>query len=58
MDPEPDARGQSRDGDEEAARPTAGRAQAERYGPLALKRYAKDDGRALVLYAHAEDDRE
>jgi hypothetical protein len=24
----------------------------ERYGPVAIERYAKDDGRALLLYTH------
>lgn len=24
----------------------------QRYGPLAVERYAKDDGRALLLYRH------
>ncbi|MFZ2050634.1 MAG: hypothetical protein WB698_07185 [Solirubrobacteraceae bacterium] len=27
--------------------------QEERLGPLALTRYLKDDGRALLLYRHA-----
>jgi hypothetical protein len=26
----------------------------ERYGPLQIERYVKDDGRALILYTHAE----
>ncbi|HEV7943700.1 MAG TPA: hypothetical protein VGP17_12975 [Solirubrobacteraceae bacterium] len=26
--------------------------QEERFGPLALARYLKDDGRALLLYRH------
>ena len=25
----------------------------ERYGPVAIERYLKDDGRALLLYTHA-----
>jgi hypothetical protein len=29
-------------------------AGAERYGPLALRRLRKDDGRALIAYARAE----
>lgn len=29
----------------------------ERYGPLAVERYAKDDGRALLLYRHAGERR-
>jgi hypothetical protein len=28
----------------------------ERYGPLAIARYLKDDGRALLLYRHADAD--
>ena len=32
--------------------------QDERFGPLALARTRKDDGRALILYAHDERDRE
>jgi hypothetical protein len=27
-------------------------AQAERFGPVALTRVRKDDGRALILYRH------
>jgi len=57
MEPEPRERGHSRDGDERDARTTSERAPQERYGPLTLERHAKDDGRALVLYAHTEDDR-
>jgi hypothetical protein len=26
----------------------------ERFGPLAVERHVKDDGRALILYTHAE----
>jgi hypothetical protein len=26
----------------------------ERLGPLEIKRHVKDDGRALILYTHAE----
>jgi len=29
----------------------------ERYGPLAIERRVKDDGRALLLYARAEAER-
>jgi hypothetical protein len=29
----------------------------ERFGPLAVERHVKDDGRALILYAHAERER-
>ena len=57
MDPEPGERGQPRRGDERVARTTPERAQQERYGPIALERYAKDDGRALLMYMHAEGDR-
>jgi len=35
-------------------RPAAS-AAAERYGPLALERHVKDDGRALLLYERARD---
>jgi hypothetical protein len=28
--------------------------EEERYGPLALARYEKDDGRSLILYSRAE----
>lgn len=30
------------------------RALSETYGPVALERLVKDDGRALILYAHRE----
>jgi hypothetical protein len=30
----------------------AASARGERFGPLAVERYAKDDGRALILYRH------
>jgi hypothetical protein len=26
----------------------------ERFGPLAVERHRKDDGRSLILYAHVE----
>jgi hypothetical protein len=26
----------------------------QRFGPLAVERHIKDDGRALILYTHAE----
>jgi hypothetical protein len=29
----------------------------ERLGPLAVERHVKDDGRALILYTHAERER-
>jgi hypothetical protein len=28
----------------------------ERYGTVSVARHVKDDGRALILYAHAEDE--
>lgn len=28
----------------------------ERYGPVLLRRYRKDDGRALLLYRHAGEE--
>jgi hypothetical protein len=37
------------DGSEEQAQ--------ERFGPLAVERHVKDDGRALILYTHAERER-
>jgi hypothetical protein len=30
--------------------------EQERCGPLAIARYLKDDGRALLLYRHADAD--
>ena len=44
---------------EQGASPGAGeQAQAaERYGPLALARHLKDDGRALLLFTRAERER-
>lgn len=38
-----------------AARRTGG--QDEPFGPLAVTRYLKDDGRALLLYRHAGERR-
>jgi len=35
--------------------PAPDEAQGQRYGILALARMRKDDGRALILYSHAED---
>jgi hypothetical protein len=29
---------------------------AERYGPVAIARHAKDDGRALLLYSRIPED--
>jgi hypothetical protein len=29
--------------------------EQERYGPLAIGRHRKDDGRALILYEHATE---
>jgi hypothetical protein len=57
MEPESGEREQSRHDDERGARTTPERTQRERYGPLALERHAKDDGRALSLYERAEGDR-
>lgn len=31
--------------------PAEGAAEDERFGPLALRRYVKEDGRMLILYA-------
>jgi hypothetical protein len=31
--------------------------QEERFGPLAVARYFEDDGRALLLYRHAGEQR-
>lgn len=33
-----------------------GELQGERIGPLEIQRIEKDDGRALILYTHAERD--
>ena len=57
MDPEPGEHGQSRSGDERDTRSRTERARQERYGPLALERHAKDDGRALLLYVRGKVDR-
>jgi hypothetical protein len=40
-----------------AAPPPSGGAESgdcERFGPLAIARVGKDDGRALIIYSHAE----
>ena len=34
--------------------PDPGAAAVERYGPLALRRLVKDDGRSLIVYERAE----
>jgi hypothetical protein len=34
--------------------PPDGGEQQERSGPVAIERHVKDDGRALILYTHAE----
>jgi hypothetical protein len=34
----------------------AGEPAGERFGPLRIERYVKDDGRALILYARAEEE--
>jgi hypothetical protein len=47
-DPSDRPRQDARPGREEAAPPTA------HYGPLALARHVKDDGRALLLFTRAE----
>jgi hypothetical protein len=57
MDPEAGEGGPPQNGDERDARSRAERARRERYGPLALERHAKDDGRALLLYMRADVDR-
>ena len=31
-----------------------GAAGQERFGPLAVERFVKDDGRALIIYSHAK----
>jgi hypothetical protein len=36
----------------------AGEQREERYGPLALLRMSKADGRALLLFSHREQERE
>jgi hypothetical protein len=35
--------------------PAAAVAPPERVGPVSIARYAKDDGRALILYARANE---
>jgi hypothetical protein len=35
--------------------PQAQAQEQERYGPLAISRHRKDDGRALILYEHATE---
>jgi hypothetical protein len=57
MDPDPGESGQPQNGDERVARSRTERARQERYGPLALERHAKDDGRTLLLYMRADADR-
>jgi hypothetical protein len=43
----------------QASRPDAlAGAAGERFGPLALTRVSKDDGRALILYGHDESQAE
>jgi hypothetical protein len=54
---EPPPRGERERGEppgdaRERAQPRAERAPFERYGKLALRRVAKRDGRALILYEH------
>jgi hypothetical protein len=36
--------------------PTEEEEQDERYGPLRLQRLRKEDGRALIVYARAEEE--
>lgn len=45
------------DGAEDAARDRAGVRpdETEEYGPLALARHRKDDGRGLILYSRLPD---
>lgn len=38
-----------------ADQPPDERPAEERYGPLAIGRMSKDDGRSLILYSHDED---
>jgi hypothetical protein len=45
---------QSHDGGPESERPNTG----ERIGELTIARYRKDDGRELILYARARNERE
>jgi hypothetical protein len=42
---------------ESAAEGTREKHAQERFGPLAVERHVKEDGRALILYAHAERER-
>ena len=38
------------------ARPVKQSDEDQRFGPLLLSRYVKDDGRALILFAHAAEE--
>jgi hypothetical protein len=49
--PAPSSSGEPRERDEPVE-------QAELFGPLAVSRHVKDDGRALILYTHRRDDDE
>ncbi len=60
MNPNPARPGQSAASEQgSAARPDADQdsAQSERLGPLVVQRLAKDDGRQLIVYSRAGDDR-
>jgi hypothetical protein len=56
------AAGQDREAGEREGAGRRGRAQehkraGERFGPLTMTRRVKDDGRALILYARAPEER-
>jgi hypothetical protein len=48
--------GSTRDGAPAAQASEQGHAASERYGPIAIERLVKDDGRALLLFSHAPGD--
>jgi hypothetical protein len=50
--PDPGASERS-DGDSGEGQPDRAPGQ-DRFGPLAIERHVKDDGRALILYTHSE----
>jgi hypothetical protein len=55
VDREPSEHSQREQNADDAVGPRAANVPAERYGPLALERHVKDDGRALLLYERARD---
>lgn len=41
---------------EDPSEPDDGRSHSERYGSVTVARHRKDDGRALILYTHDEQE--